>query len=144
MFAAILFLCGTINVWAQSANNIPADIDAADATIIEMGKAKGNSHMGDVNGDGTISVSDVSMLVRYILGEDEVIENFKIENAVKIENADINGDGNISVSDVMALVDMILNGENSIDNIVVNGADGITYGGGGSGPAHAGENHIWE
>ena len=138
MLAAILFLCGTINVWAQSANNIPADIDAADATIIEKGNIKGNSHLGDVNGDGTISVSDVSMLVRYILGEDEEIENFKIENA------DINGDGNISVSDVMALVDIILNGENSIDNIVVNGADGITYGGGGSGPAHAGENHIWE
>ena len=138
MLAAILFLCGTINVWAQSANNIPADIDAADATIIEKGNIKGTSHLGDVNGDGTISVSDVSMLVRYILGEDEEIENFKIENA------DINGDGNISVSDVMALVDMILNGKNSIDNIVVNGADDITYGGGGSGPAHAGENHIWE
>ena len=46
MLAAILFLCGTINVWAQSANNIPADIDAADATIIEMGKAKGTSHLG--------------------------------------------------------------------------------------------------
>ena len=102
MLAAILFLCGTINVWAQSANNIPADIDAADATIIEKGNIKGTSHLGDVNGDGTISVSDV-----------------------------------------MALVDIILNGENSIDNIVVNGADGITYGGG-SGPAHAGENHIWE
>ena len=66
MLAAILFLCGTINVWAQSSNNIPADIDAADATIIEKGKAKDNSHLGDVNGDGTISVSDVSMLVRYI------------------------------------------------------------------------------
>ncbi|MBR7055090.1 MAG: dockerin type I repeat-containing protein [Prevotella sp.] len=58
--------------------------------------------LGDVNGDGIISVSDVTMLVSYCLGD--VDSNF-IAN-----NADINGDSFISVSDVTALVDLILNG----------------------------------
>lgn len=40
MFAAILLLCGTNKVWTQSAiNDIPAKVDAADATITKMGHA---------------------------------------------------------------------------------------------------------
>ena len=37
MFAAVLCFCGISNVWAQSAiNDIPAEIDANDATITDM------------------------------------------------------------------------------------------------------------
>lgn len=57
--------------------------------------------IGDVNGDGTITVTDVTLLVNYILNNSE--DNFIIENA------DVNGDGEITVTDVMALVDIILN-----------------------------------
>ena len=58
------------------------------------------SLLGDVNGDGAISITDVSMLVAFILGKDvEIIT----------DNADLTGDGDISVSDVSALVDMIVN-----------------------------------
>ncbi len=40
MFAAILLLCGTNKVWTQTAiNDIPAEVDAADATITKMGHA---------------------------------------------------------------------------------------------------------
>ena len=85
-----------------------------------------NTNLGDVNGDGTISVTDMTMIVDYILGESN--DNFIVENA------DINCDGSISVADVMALVNIIL-GDNSVINIVVNGTDGLTFGAYGSGPA---------
>lgn len=96
-----------------------------------------NSSLGDVNDDGTVSVTDVMVVVHIILGEENEIDD------ITKEKADINGDGIISVSDVMALVHIILNGEDSINNVVVNGADGITYEGGGNGPARVGQNHLW-
>ena len=72
------------------------------------------------------------MLVDHILGSNN--DNFIIENA------DINGDRIISVTDVTALVDIILGNDSSnstidIQNVVINGADGLTFSNGGSGPA---------
>ena len=95
-----------------------------------------DSSKGDVNSDGQITVTDVMMLVKYILGNAN--DNFIFDNA------DINGDGLISVTDVMVLVKKILQGNQTISNIVINGADGITCGGGGTGPARAGENNLWD
>ena len=63
--------------------------------------------IGDVNGDGTISVSDVMALVSFIL--DIETDNFIIENA------DINGDGLYSVTDVTILVDLVLEGNVGTD-----------------------------
>lgn len=57
-----------------------------------------SSILGDLNGDGIISVSDVTLLVDYILGH----------NVEIVGNADINGDGIITVSDVTELVSIIL------------------------------------
>ena len=95
-----------------------------------------NSSLGDVNGDGAITVTDVMGLVNYILGNAN--ENFIIENA------NINGDGNITVTDVMLLVKWILGDGKKLYNVVVNtGDETITYDGGGNGPARAGENHLW-
>ena len=59
------------------------------------------SLLGDVNGDGSITVTDVMLLVNYILGN--VNDNFILGNA------DTNKDDNITVTDVMVLVKMILN-----------------------------------
>ena len=89
----------------------------------------GNPRIGDVNGDGQVSVTDVMAMVGYVLGS--------VDSGFVAENADINGDGQISVTDVMALVNKILQGDQSITDIVVNGADGIVYDGGGNGPARA-------
>ena len=86
----------------------------------QLTQALTDPNKGDVNGDGSISVTDVTFLVDKILGN--VNDNFVMANA------DVNGDGFISVSDVTALVDIIL-GENSGINVVVNGADGLTFGG---------------
>ena len=96
-----------------------------------------DNNVGDVNGDGNVSVNDIMAVVNVILGENEGNEN------VAMEKYDINDDGSISVSDVMALVHIVLNGGSGINNIVVNGADGITFDGNTTSPVAAGENHLW-
>ena len=58
----------------------------------------GASHVGDVNGDGDIDISDVVALVNIILS-DGTDEN---------SSADVNGDGSVDISDVVALVNIIL------------------------------------
>ena len=80
---------------------------------------KVNINLGDVNGDESIDVTDVTMLVNYILGNAN--GNFIVDNA------DINQDGEIDVTDVTALVNIIL-GDKGF-NVVVNGAEGLTFGG---------------
>ncbi len=59
--------------------------------------------LGDVNGDTIINVTDVMMIVNYILGTraDVFIE----------ENADVDGTGVIDVTDVMRVVQIILQEE---------------------------------
>ena len=56
--------------------------------------------LGDVNGDGFVNISDVTLFVNSMMTE-------TLENLV-IENADINSDGNINISDVTTLINMIL------------------------------------
>ena len=62
-----------------------------------------NSLMGDVNRDGTISVSDVMAAVNIVLGND--YEKPYIFDHLA---ADPNYDGRISIADVMAIVQMVL------------------------------------
>ena len=69
-----------------------------------------------MNGDGTVSVADVTLLVNIIIGN---------EDETSIQNADINGDGTISIADVTALTDIILNESINIMNVVVYGEEGI-------------------
>ena len=92
-----------------------------------------SSRLGDVNGDKSINVTDVTLLVNHILGNQD--ENFIIANA------DVNSDESVTVTDVTSLVNLILNNSNiDIQNVVINGADGLTFSGGGSGPARAKNN----
>ena len=55
---------------------------------------------GDLNGDGQVDVSDVSILIDVVLGKEVSLA----EGAVP----DLNGDGNVDVTDVSLLIDMIL------------------------------------
>lgn len=57
----------------------------------------GETLQGDVNEDGAVNVSDVTMLVSMILG-----------NSSQSDVADVNGDNEVNVSDVTALVSIIL------------------------------------
>ena len=95
---------------------------------LQLGKNLIVSSLGDVNGDRGINVTDVTFLVNYILGNTN--SNFIVNNA------DVSGDGTVTVTDVTSLVNVILDGSNhDIYNVVVNGANGITFSDGGSGPA---------
>lgn len=55
--------------------------------------------IGDVNGDGSISIADVTALVNIVLGRTAEFDE---------KVADVNGDGSVSVADVTALVNLIL------------------------------------
>lgn len=57
--------------------------------------------LGDVDGDGNISIGDLSTLIDMILDTAEGI-------AV---NADVDDNGSIAIGDVTVLIDMLLNGE---------------------------------
>ena len=54
--------------------------------------------VGDVNGDGQVSIADVTSLIDYLLGDGNI----------NIDAADVNGDGEISIADVTALIDQLL------------------------------------
>ena len=115
-------------------NNLRRPNAAMDINAFRAWFQLASSTSGDMNGDGIVSVSDVTLLVDHILGANN--DNFIIENA------DINCDRIISVTDVTALVDIILGNDSinstiDIQNVVINGADGLTFSNGGSGPARA-------
>lgn len=57
--------------------------------------------LGDVDGDGNISIGDLSTLIDMIL---DTAEGIAI-------NADVDDNGSIAIGDVTALIDMLLNGE---------------------------------
>ena len=63
--------------------------------------------LGDVNKDGNVNISDVTMLIDYLLGS--VAEDGFDANA-----ADVNQDSSINISDVTSLIDMLLNGTASM------------------------------
>ena len=55
---------------------------------------------GDVNGDGNVTIDDVTKLIDILLTDDSS------DN----DNADVNADGRISIDDVTALIDYLLSG----------------------------------
>jgi len=59
-----------------------------------------NYPLGDCNGDFTVSVIDIVMLVDYISGENP--------SGFFIQNADVNQDGNINVLDIIGIVNIIM------------------------------------
>ncbi len=58
--------------------------------------------LGDANGDGLVTISDVTLIIDYLLTDDG--------SALTAINADVDLDGNITIADVTALIDMLLVG----------------------------------
>jgi hypothetical protein len=54
-----------------------------------------------VNGDGSITITDVSALIDYLLTHDD--------SNINAQNADVDASGNIAISDVSTLIDILLN-----------------------------------
>jgi hypothetical protein len=53
-----------------------------------------NSTKGDVNGDGSVDVSDISSVISYISGDESIDET----------KADVNGDGVVDVADIASVI----------------------------------------
>ncbi len=57
---------------------------------------------GDVNGDGLMNITDVTVLIDYLLTGNS--------SGVSIIGADVDGNGQVNIADVTALIDMLLSG----------------------------------
>lgn len=57
---------------------------------------------GDVDGNGTVGITDVTVLIDFILNGDT--------EGINLAAADVDGDGKVNISDVTFLIDFILNG----------------------------------
>ena len=57
---------------------------------------------GDADADGTVTISDVTLIIDYLLTGDG--------SALNTTNADVDGDDSITISDVTALIDLLLVG----------------------------------
>ena len=74
--------------------------------------------VGDVNGDGHVTISDVTALINYLLSGDD--------SNVNVKATDVNQDGNTSIGDVTALINLLLNGSSNKsvssihDSVVIN------------------------
>lgn len=55
---------------------------------------------GDVDGNGSLSIADVTVLVDYLIG-------FEVD--IVLDAADVNGDQDINIADVTSIVDQLLN-----------------------------------
>ena len=57
--------------------------------------------IGDVNGDGDVTIKDVTILIDFLLDSN---------TSIVVEGADVNGDGSITIKDVTFLIDYLLSG----------------------------------
>ena len=64
--------------------------------------AAGNDVHGDLNGDGKVSITDVTTLINYLLSGDVT----PFDDIA----ADVNEDNNITISDVTSLINLLLSG----------------------------------
>lgn len=62
---------------------------------------------GDVNGDGWINISDLTLLTDYLIGSATL-------NQYQLDAADVNRDGEVNISDAICLTDILSGSVNSI------------------------------
>ena len=72
------------------------------AKNIEVVISKPTFTRGDVDGDGSVSISDVTVLIDYLLSGNA--------SGVNLSGADTDQDGSVSISDVTVLIDYLLAG----------------------------------
>ena len=96
-----------------SNNGLVTAVNAGTATITAMTTDGSNlsalcivtvytEMQGDVDGNGSINISDVTSLIDYLLSGDA--------SAFILTNADCDGSGNVNISDVTTLIDYLLSG----------------------------------
>lgn len=60
----------------------------------------GSSGPGDVDGDGEVSIADITAIIDYIMGQ--------TNNTFYEESADVNCNGTVNIADVVDLIDKLL------------------------------------
>ena len=63
--------------------------------------AKSTAQRGDVNGDGSVNISDVTALIDYLLSG--------TAEGINLDAADCNEDGEVNISDAIMLINYVLN-----------------------------------
>jgi hypothetical protein len=63
---------------------------------------KNASLRGDVNGDGSVDINDVTALTDYLLSADD--------SGINLAAVNCNGDSDVSIADVTVLIDYLLSG----------------------------------
>ena len=91
---------GTANVIARTTDG--TNLSATCAVTVVAGGGGDEVLPGDVNGDGEINITDVTMLIFALLNDDF--------SDIDMENADVNGDGMVNITDVVTLIYNLLNG----------------------------------
>ena len=83
-------------------NNGTVIYNGSVAKNIEVVISKPDVTRGDVNGDGSVNISDVTALIDYLLSGNA--------SGVNVSAADCNQDGSVNISDVTGLIDYLLSG----------------------------------
>ena len=86
------------------ANHIDATYAHIDGGTSNPGyfTAKNSAQRGDVDGDSSVNISDVTSLIDYLLSSNA--------SGINLSGADCNQDGSVNISDVTALIDYLLSG----------------------------------
>ena len=87
---------------AYDANHVGADYAHIDGGPSNPGyfSEKPTILRGDVNGDGSVNINDVTALIDYLLSGDE--------SGINLAAVNCNGDSDVNIADVTALIDYLL------------------------------------
>ena len=91
---------GLTSVPVQLNANQSFTVPAGGYKVYVKGEPRPDYLLGDVNGDGSVNISDVTLLIDIILGG-------TVDDDTRAR-ADVNGDGSINISDITCVIDIIL------------------------------------
>ena len=57
--------------------------------------------IGDVNNDGEVNITDVTLLMAYLINDDATLE-------INLDAADVNQDGDVNITDAVSLISIVL------------------------------------
>ena len=85
---------------ANEVVNVDCDMNEVDESELFPDDSEGEALAGDADGNGTVDVNDITLIVRYLLGESVTIN---------MANADYNQDSKVDVADMIQLINNIVN-----------------------------------
>ena len=89
-----------VNVWATAQADEYALIGTTQVEYYVEIPAMVTVVPGDADGDGKLSVTDVTAIIDYVLSNDA--------SGINLDAADFNNDGQVAISDVTAIIDYIM------------------------------------